>query len=77
MISPYQAFPLLRTSVSGVLTDQSLEDTQHILHANADTDITLTFVDASTVTFSITQGSDVVLDGGATTVTTTAECILS
>ena len=77
MVSPYQAFPLLRTTVVGVLTDQPLANTQHILHSNADTDITLTFPDATTVTFSITQGLDVVLDGGATTVTTTAECLLS
>jgi hypothetical protein len=77
MVSPYQAFPLLRTTVVGVLTNQPLSNTQHILHANVDTDLTLTFPDTSTSTFSITQGVDVVLDGGALTVSTTAECMLS
>jgi len=77
MISPYQAFPITRYTVTGTLTDQPLSGTQRILHANADLDVTLDFPDGSTVTVSILGGMDVVLDGGATTVTTTASAILS
>jgi hypothetical protein len=77
MISPYQAFPLTKNTISGVLADQSLENMERILHANADTDVTLTFPDTSTVTMTIAAGMDIVLDGGADTVTTTAAVTLS
>ena len=77
MISPYQAFPLLKGTISGTLTDTPLENKERILHAVADTDVTLAFPDSTTVTFTIAAGVDVVLDGGAVTVSTTAEVLLS
>jgi len=77
MISSYQAFPLLKGTISGTLTDIPLENKERILHTVASGDVTLAFPDSTTVTFTLEAGVDVVLDGGAVTVSTTAPVLLS
>ena len=77
MISPYQAFPVTKNTVVGTLTDQPLDNTQRIVHLQETGDLTLNFDDGSSVTVTLLGGMDVVLDGAATTLTTTVDVLLS
>ncbi len=74
--SSIQAFPIHKGTVQGVQTDLDIKEFR-LIHADEDTDVTITFTDASTVVVSLLTGEDVGIGAGASTLTTSGSVKVS
>ena len=69
-----QAFPIHANTVTGTLTDQSIEDLPYrLVHANAACDLTITYNGGASKTVSLAAGEDVVLVGMVVSISTTGD----
>ena len=79
MQSPYQAFPVHKNTFQGIASAEKMEDRpNYLLHTNEITDITIEFIDTTSITFGgVAAGMDIVLPADTDSVTTTGSVWIS